>query len=50
MKENFWKSDKKDPLSIDLKETTKAVVKGALVLGIGLPILLGVSNIIGGNN
>lgn len=49
MRDNFWISSKKDPLSIDLKETTKSLVKGALVIGIGIPLLLGLTKLVGGN-
>jgi len=38
---------KKDPLSINLKETTKSIVKGIVTLGIGIPILVGISKSIG---
>jgi len=47
-KDSFWGSTKGDSLSIDLKETAKSVVKGVVVLGIGIPLLLGASSILGG--
>ena len=40
----------KDPLAIDFKETTKTLVKGAVVIGIGIPIVLGLTKLVGGNN
>ena len=39
----------KDPLKIDIKETTKDVVKGAIFLGIGIPILTSLAGIVGEN-
>jgi hypothetical protein len=39
----------KDPLDFDFKEVTKTAIKGAITLGITLPILLGITKIIGGN-
>lgn len=43
-------SKRKDPLDIDFKETAKSVVKGVIVLAVGIPLLLGVTDIIGGVN
>lgn len=40
----------KDPLTIDFKETTKTLVKGAIVIGIGIPMVLGLTKLMGGNN
>ncbi len=40
----------KDPLAIDFKETTKTLVKGAIVIGVGIPIALGIIKLTGGNN
>lgn len=45
MKEKY-----KDPLKVNIKEVAKDVVKGAVVLGIGVPLLVGLSDIIGGLN
>jgi hypothetical protein len=39
---------KKDPLDISLVETGKSLVKGAIVLGLGIPILLGITDLVGG--
>jgi len=36
--------NKKDPLKIDIKETTKKLIKGAVVLGIGIPIVTGIAD------
>jgi len=35
------KEKKRDPLDIDFKETTKAVVKGAIIIGLGIPLISG---------
>jgi hypothetical protein len=41
----------KDPLSSnDTKENVKTIVKGAIVLGIGIPLLVGLSSLIGGTD
>jgi len=37
----------KDPLKIDIKETGKALIKGAIIIGIGIPI---VSGLFGGSD
>lgn len=39
----------KDPLKIDFKETTKDILKGAIVLAIGIPLLTGLADLINGN-
>lgn len=53
MKEDFFGSKnkgRKDPLDIDFKETTKSIVKGVIFLGIGVPLLTGIANSLGGHN
>ena len=40
----------KDPLKIDFKKTTKDLIKGAFVIGVTLPLTLGLTKLIGGNN
>jgi len=44
MKEKF-----KDPLKINFKDTTKTLIKGAIVLGIGIPLVSGLTSLIGGS-
>lgn len=51
MKEDFWGfKNTKDSLSIDIKETRKSIVKGAVTLAIGIPLLLGLTNLINGSS
>lgn len=38
-----------DPLAINFKDTTTSLVKGAITLAVVVPLVLGVSKIIGGN-
>lgn len=42
------KKEFKDPLNLDIKETTKNVIKGVVILGIGIPLISSLSNLIGG--
>ena len=49
MNDNFWGTDKKDPLKIDIKETSKTILKGAIAIGIGIPLLTGLASLIGGS-
>lgn len=41
MKEKF-----KDPLKIDFKETTKTLIGGAVILGLGVPIVSSLTGLI----
>jgi len=41
---------KRDPLDIDIKETGKSIVKGVIVLAVGVPLLLGASSLLGGSS
>ena len=41
MKEKF-----KDPLKIDFKETTKTLIGGAIVLGVGIPLVSSLTGLI----
>lgn len=36
-----WRKNKRDPLSLDIKETTKTIVKGAIIIGLGIPLISG---------
>lgn len=40
----------KDPLDINIKETGKAIVKGAIVIAIGIPLILGLGSLLGGGD
>jgi len=42
MKDKF-----KDPLKIDFKDTTKTLVKGAVILGIGIPLVSSLAGLVG---
>lgn len=44
MKDKF-----KDPLAIDFKDTTKSLVQGAVIIGLGIPLVVGLSKLVGGS-
>lgn len=39
----------KDPLKIDIKETTKTIIGAGLLLGLGIPLVESVSKFFGGS-
>jgi len=40
----------KDPLKIDFKDTTKTLIKGAVILGIGIPLVSSLASLVGGSD
>jgi hypothetical protein len=54
MKEDFFgrknKSSRRDPLDFSFRDTAKTLVGGAIVLGIGIPLVTGIANSLGGHN
>lgn len=46
--EDNWKGFK-DPLNMNVKETTDNLVRGAFTFFVGVPLFLGLSKLIGGD-